>query len=176
MNGQAFPIANTDLKNGTSTGQDLSLVEDHATGPVQATMQNAALGAHPLLANIEHYVVVLSTGDEDLGKRATLAFSTACTAQAMELDTQVFLIGDGAHWAYQKNTQGIHQQGFPALDDLIDSFIEMEGKIYLCSACDAVCAVATEEGGDPLVRHATVQPRGLASILEHMVGGSSVTF
>lgn len=176
MNGQQFPVANTNLMHENSAVQDLSLIKGDPIGSAQETSQGATLGLHPLLANIEHYVVVLSAGDEDLGKRATLAFSTACTAQAMELDTQVFLIGDGAHWAYQKNTRGIHQQGFPALDDLIGSFVEMEGKIYLCSACDAVCAVATEQGGEPLVRHPTIQPRGLASILEHMVGGSSVTF
>jgi len=44
-------------------------------------------------------VIVLTSGNEDGGKRATLAFSAACTAQAMELDTRVFLVGDGSHWA-----------------------------------------------------------------------------
>ena len=176
MNGQAFP-----LHQSLSLSPAQAATEMVGQQPTPPAVRNGefpsrALAAHPLLANIEHYVVVLSTGGEDLGKRATLAFSTACTAQAMELDTQVFLVGDGSHWAYQKNTEGVHQMGFPALDDLIESFVEMEGKIYLCSACDAVCAVATEEDGGPLVRHPTIQPRGLASILEHMVGGSSVTF
>jgi len=147
-----------------------------ATSDSTSDLPEGVAGLHPLLGNIENYVVVLSSGDEDAGKRATLAFSTACTAQAMELDTQVFLIGDGAHWAYKKHTDGVHQLGFPALQDLIESFLEMEGKIYLCSACDAVCAVPESSGGDILERHPTIQPRGLASILEHMVGGSSVTF
>ncbi len=147
-----------------------------ATNESMGNLPVGATSLHPLLGNIENYVVVLSSGDEDAGKRATLAFSTACTAQAMELDTQVFLIGDGAHWAYKKHTEGVHQLGFPALEDLIESFLEMEGKIYLCSACDAVCATPEAPGGELLERHATIQPRGLASILEHMVGGSSVTF
>ncbi len=129
-----------------------------------------------LLNNSKNYVVVLSSGNGDAGKRATLALSAACTAQAMELDTQLFLIGDGAHWAYRENTQGIHQPGFPVLDDLIESFVEMQGGIYLCSACDAVCTVAVQADAQPLVRHSTIQTRGLASILEHMIGGSSITF
>lgn len=37
------------------------------------------------------YTVILASGPEDGGKRATLALAAACTAQAMDLDTIVFL-------------------------------------------------------------------------------------
>ena len=47
------------------------------------------------------FAVILASGPEDSGKRATLAFAAACTAQMMDLDTIVFLLGDGAHWAYE---------------------------------------------------------------------------
>jgi predicted peroxiredoxin len=134
------------------------------------------ISLYPNLANLKNYVVVLSSGAEDGGKRATLAFSAACTAQAMELDTQLFLVGDGSHWAYQGSCDGISQKGFPALTALMDFFIELEGKIFVCSACDTVCSLPQGSDGRPLVREPFIQPRGLASIMEHMVGGSSITF
>jgi hypothetical protein len=50
----------------------------------------------PLSRAARHYVVVLASGPEDASKRATLAFSAACTALSLDLDTQVFLIDYGS--------------------------------------------------------------------------------
>jgi predicted peroxiredoxin len=115
------------------------------------------------------YAVILASGPEDGGKRATLALAAACTAQAMDLDTIVFLLGDGAHWAYDGHAEAVHAPGFPALTDLIDAFVEAGGRLLLCSACDATCA-------KPGSRRRDVHVRGLASLLSHSVGGSAVTF
>jgi predicted peroxiredoxin len=117
----------------------------------------------------EACAVILASGAEDGGKRATLAFAAACTAQAMELDTIVFLIGDGAHWAYDGSAEQAHAPGFPALAELIDSFIEAGGQLLLCSACDAICAASG-------ARRRDVRVRGLAALLSHAAGGSAVTF
>jgi predicted peroxiredoxin len=115
------------------------------------------------------YAVILASGSEDGGKRATLALAAACTAQAMDLDTIVFLLGDGAHWAYQGHAEQVHALGFPALADLIDSFVDVGGQLLLCSACDGACAL-------PGVRRRDVRVSGLATLLSHTVGGSAVTF
>jgi predicted peroxiredoxin len=115
------------------------------------------------------YAVILASGPEDAGKRATLALAAACTAQAMDLETIVFLIGDGAHWAYQGHAERVHAPGFPALADLIDSFVEAGGQLLLCSACDGICA-------QPGLRRRDVRVRGLPSLLSHTVGASAVTF
>jgi len=115
------------------------------------------------------YAVILASGPEDAGKRATLALAAACTAQAMDLDTIVFLVGDGAHWAYEGHAERVHTPGFPALAELIESFVEAGGQLLLCSACDAVCAHAG-------LRRRDVRVRGLATLLSHTVGASAVTF
>jgi predicted peroxiredoxin len=113
--------------------------------------------------------VILASGDEDGGTRATLALAAACAAQAMDLDTVVFLLGDGARWAYDGNAEQVHAPGFPALADLIDAFVDAGGRLLLCSACDAACAA-------PGARRRDVRVSGLASLLSHAAGGSTVTF
>jgi predicted peroxiredoxin len=123
----------------------------------------------------KNYVVMLTSGNEDGGKRATLAFSAACAAIALELDTHVFLIGDGSHWAYDGACEPVLEPGFPALTDLIDSFIELGGRIFICAACDQVCTVPGEDG-QIRRRRAEIQPQGLTTILSHMIGGTTVTF
>ena len=115
------------------------------------------------------YAVILASGPEDGGKRATLALAAACTAQAMGLDTIVFLLGDGAHWAYDGHAERVHTLGFPALSDLLELFVDAGGQLLLCSACDGACAL-------PGVRRRDVRVSGLATLLSHTIDGSAVTF
>ena len=136
---------------------------------MQLSSISAVPTARPARRSRDPYAVILASGAEDGGKRATLALAAACTAQAMDLDTIVFLLGDGAHWAYDGHAEQVHAPGFPALADLIDSFVEAGGQLLLCSACDGVCAL-------PSARRPVVRVRGLASLLSHTVGGSAVTF
>ncbi|MDQ5768821.1 DsrE family protein [Thiothrix subterranea] len=122
-----------------------------------------------------HYVVILATGNEDAGKRATLAFSTACSAMAMDMNPHVFLVGDGSFWAYEGHTHGIHAPGFPPLEELVSNYLELEGKLYICSACDQVCSLLPDQDHLPIKRTG-VEPRGLASVLHYTVNGASITF
>ncbi len=122
-------------------------------------------------------IVMLTSGREDRGKRATLAFSAACSALAMGGETQVFLVGDGVHWGYEGHTNDIQHAGFPPLKELMGEFIELGGQVYVCSTCDKVCAVPDELGQPVLKRRSEVYPRGFTAVLSDMMGGgNSVTF
>lgn len=121
------------------------------------------------------YVLVLATGLDDGGKRATLAFSAACSALAMDMPTHVFMVGDGSHWAYEGHADPVHQAGFPALTELMDAYVELGGNLYLCSACDQVCSVPMFDGA-VLKRRAGVEIRGLVSILDYAAGGTTISF
>lgn len=124
---------------------------------------------------VHRHVVVLATGPEDGGRRATLAFAAGCTALTLDLRAQVFLIGDGSHWAYEGASEGVAQKGFPPLAELLDTFIELGGEVSICSACDGVCSLPGPDGKGRR-RRREIQPRGLASVLAHLVGGTSLTF
>jgi predicted peroxiredoxin len=158
------PYAEIDAPHWIEIAAELAL-QQPANQPVRGVAVDPA----------RNYVVMLASGPEDEGKRATLAFSAACTALSLNLDTQVFLIGDGSHWGYEGTSAGIHQKGFPPLGELIDTFLELGGEVYICAACDGVCSLPGPDGSGRQ-RRREIQPRGLAAVLSHMVGGSSLTF
>lgn len=134
-----------------------------------------APAAEPVGESRPTYTVILASGCDDTGKRATLAFAAASAAMAMDLDTQVFLIGDGSHWAYEGTSDQVSQPGFPPLSELMDGFDQLGGRIYICAACDTVCSLPGD-GADPRRRRREIEPRGLAAVMSDMVGGTSVTF
>lgn len=122
------------------------------------------------------YTVILASGTEDGGKRATLALSMACTALSMELNTHLFLVGDGSYWAYQGHAAGVHVAGFPALDELLESFVDLGGHLAVCSTCNQVLCHAPDSRDKVLRRRPGVQVQGMATLTEHLVRGRAVTF
>lgn len=124
----------------------------------------------------ETLVVFLVSDNSDGGKRATLAFTAATCAAAMDKRVIIFMVGDGAHWAYEGRTAHVQQHGFPPLGELLDCLIEMGGEMYVCPTCDEVCSVPSDEEADNFRRHQTIQPRGMSAILSDMTDGRSATF
>jgi predicted peroxiredoxin len=108
--------------------------------------------------------------------RATLAFTAATCAAAMDKRTIVFMVGDGAHWAYDGRAAGVQQQGFPPLGELMDCLLEMGGEMYVCSTCDGVCSVPSDDMAENLRRHPAITPRGMSAVLSDMTEGRAVTF
>ena len=135
----------------------------------------AKLGSTPDKQGSRNYMVMLTSGNSDGGKRATLAFAAACAALSLDLDTHVFLIGDGSHWAYEGNCDPVSEPGFPPLSELMDEFIDLGGEIYICATCERVCS-EPDKNGLQKKRRPEIQPQGLASVLSYVVGGTSITF
>jgi len=80
------------------------------------------------------FVVSLTCAKDDTDK-ATVAFVVANAAVASDKDTVVFLSTEGTRIGVKGYADGIHEAGFAALNDLIKSFAEAGGKIYVCSPC-----------------------------------------
>jgi uncharacterized protein len=80
------------------------------------------------------FVFNLTKARED-GDRATVAFVLANAAIASEKEVIVFLNVEGVHLSQTGYADDIHEAGFAPLKDLISSFVEAGGKIYVCSPC-----------------------------------------
>jgi predicted peroxiredoxin len=80
-------------------------------------------------------VVVLMTGKQDRGARATLAFGWACTALAMGRAVAVYLTMDGTYWSLKGSTDKVQVEGFEPLQQYLEQFDELGGEILVCSPC-----------------------------------------
>lgn len=122
------------------------------------------------------YTMILASGAEDGGKRATLALSMACTALSMDLRTLVFLAGNGSYWAYQGHADGIRIDGFPSLDELLRDFVDLGGNLSVCSSCNQATCHTSGSHDKALTLRPEVQIQGMATVMEHLMQGHAVTF
>ena len=121
-------------------------------------------------------LVVLTTGNDDGGERATLAFSSACSAAVLGKKTTVFLVGDGTYWGYENHGKDVQQPGFPPLEALINEFIELGGEILVCAVgCEQLRSVLPE-GGTMQVRRKSVRPQSVASALAMLASTNALSF
>ena len=75
------------------------------------------------------------TNAKDDADRATVAFVVANAAVASDKETMMFLSTEAVHLAVVGYADGIHEEGFAALADLIKNFTTAGGKIFVCSPC-----------------------------------------
>lgn len=80
------------------------------------------------------FVVSLTCAKDDTDK-ATVAFVVANAAIASDKEAIVFLSTEGTRISQAGYADDIHEEGFAPLKDLIASFAEAGGKIYVCSPC-----------------------------------------
>ena len=81
-----------------------------------------------------NFVVSLSHAKNDTDK-ATVAFVIANAAIASEKKVMVFLSIEGTRLSQKGYADDIHEEGFAPLKDLMKSFVEAGGEIYVCSPC-----------------------------------------
>ena len=75
------------------------------------------------------------THSTDNTDRATVGFVLANAALGSGKETLVFLSIEGVRLAQRGVADGIHEEGFAPLRELMDSFAKGGGMIYVCSPC-----------------------------------------
>ena len=90
-------------------------------------------------------------GSDDLEK-ATVAMIVAGAAAAMDGETAVFMTGDSVRWATEGGTDGLQLEKYPAIGELVESFLENGGQLWVCP----VCAGARDIGADDLIEGAEI--------------------
>lgn len=80
------------------------------------------------------FLVSLTHAKNDTDK-ATVAFVVANAAVASDKEALVFLSIEAVRLAQPGYADGIHEEGFLPLKDLMANFVQAGGKIYVCSPC-----------------------------------------
>ena len=75
------------------------------------------------------------THSKDNTDRATVGFVVANAAVGSAKETMVFLSVEGVRLAQKGGADGIHEEGFAPLRELMDNFTKGGGTIYVCSPC-----------------------------------------
>ncbi len=114
---------------------------------------------------MKKFVVSLTSAKNDTDK-ATVAFVVANAALGSDQETLVFLSTEGVRLAVEGYADGIHEEGFSALKDLMSAFAESGGKIYACAPC------FKKRGLDETKLIAGVSVVGGAKLVEFMAGGA----
>lgn len=99
------------------------------------------------------------THAKDDPDRATVAFVVANAAAGSGKETLVFLSVEGVRLSQKGYADGVHEEGFSPLRELMENFAKAGGSIYVCSPCfkrrkldeNNLVAGATIVGGAKLV-------------------------
>ena len=112
-------------------------------------------------------MIVLTTGKQDRGTRATLAFSWGCAALAMNRSVSIYLTMDGTVWGMRGAAKGVEVGGFESLDEYIENFTALGGEILVCAPCsEYYCSF--DNGKVPGTLLEEVQLVGLATIVNRI--------
>lgn len=112
-------------------------------------------------------LITLTTGKQDRGTRATLAFAWGCTALAMGRTVTMFLTMEGTVWAMKGAMGGVEVGGFEPLKDYLDQFLALGGELLVCAPCsEYYCSFDRRAVHSSLISEA--QLSGLATIVSKM--------
>ena len=97
---------------------------------------------------------------------ATIPFVMATAAQASNVEVVMGFQGNGSMLAIKCMADHVFAQGFPKLSDLIDTYLEAGGKMYVCGPCVGSRQVNNEE----LMEGATIV--GAATFVSESLGAT----
>ncbi len=116
------------------------------------------------------FMVSLTNAKNDTD-RATVAFVVANASVASGQETVVFLSTEGVRLSQKGYADGVHEEGFAPLKELMDNYIAAGGTIWVCSPCFKKRALdETKLTGNTAIV-------GGAKVVEFLTtGGTSVTY
>lgn len=82
----------------------------------------------------EKLVIVSTIGTEN-PEKATIPFVIATAAQATDIELVVILQAEAVVLAKKGEAEKIHAQDLMPLKELLNNYVEMGGKLNLCSPC-----------------------------------------
>lgn len=110
--------------------------------------------------------VSVTHSKNDLDK-ATVGFVVANASVASGQETVVFLSIEGVRLSVRGFSDGLQEEGFAPIKDLIASFTKAGGTIWVCSPCMKKRGLSEQ----PLVEGATIV--GGAKLVEFLASGAS---
>jgi uncharacterized protein len=82
----------------------------------------------------ENIVYVLTRGAEN-PEIVLLSFMHALGALAMEVEASIVFMATAVNLAQKGAARHVKYEGLKPLDELLKTFVEMGGKLYLCTPC-----------------------------------------
>jgi uncharacterized protein len=80
-------------------------------------------------------VVIIATHAGEDPERATFPFAMGGASFAMDENATIVLQGSGVFLAKKGYAEHVHASGFDPLKKLMDNFLELGGKIFVCAPC-----------------------------------------
>lgn len=80
-------------------------------------------------------VIYIATHAGEDPERASLPFVLGNAALAMDIEAVVALQGTGVYLAKKGIIENIFAAGLPPLQELVSNFMELGGKLWVCSPC-----------------------------------------
>lgn len=88
---------------------------------------------------------IMATNGPENPELATIPFVMATAAQASDVDVVMGFQGNGSMLAVKCMSDHVAANGFPKLSDLIATYIEAGGKMYVCGPCVGSRQIKNEE-------------------------------
>lgn len=117
------------------------------------------------MSNDRKKIFIMATKGPEDPEMATIPFVMATSAQASGVDVVMGFQGNGTMLAVKCMPDHVAANGFPALNDLIQAYIEAGGKMYVCGPCIGTRKFTHEEllEGAEIVGGATFIAEALAA-------------
>ncbi|NTV82313.1 sulfur reduction protein DsrE [Chlorobaculum thiosulfatiphilum] len=113
-------------------------------------------------------LLIISTIGPENPEKASLPFVLATASQALDIEVTMFLQSSAVILARQGEAEKVNAPGFQPLKEMLDTFLEMGGKLYLCSPCLAQRNIGHEE----LIEKAQIGAAG--TLVVSVMGASQV--